>query len=397
MLILRKILGALLIFFITISLFFYKTYAQTATPTVTPSSSDQQRLIDLQNQINDLENRIGDLKNQQKTLSSQISVMDNQIKLTQLKINATEQEISDLTLDIDTADKKIITLENSIKKLTSVLIDRIVATYEVGTIQPFHILLSSDNVSNFFTRLNYLKIAQAHDKKLIYDTTQARNDYANQKEIFEDKKQKVEALQTQLEAYTNQLDQEKKNKQRLLAETQGSEANYQRLLANALAEYEAIQGIISGRGTEGEVGQINQGDVIATIRQGASCNSTGTHLHFTVSRNGSPENPFGHLKSVDHINQSGGDDFNPSGSWEWPISPTIQFNQGYGVTSYVRSSGFYPSHNGIDINSSSSIVRAVKSGTLFQGSYTGNSGCRLRYARVHHADDGLDTFYLHVN
>ncbi|MEK7186675.1 MAG: hypothetical protein AAB675_04950, partial [Patescibacteria group bacterium] len=172
----------LIFLLLTSSLFVYKTAnAQTVSPTQAP---DQQKIKDLQNQINDLQNKVNDLKNQQKTLSSQIAVMDNQIKLTQLRISSTEQEITDLTLDIDTANKKISTLENSLEKLTGVLIERIVATYEVGTIQPFHVLLSSDNVTNFFKRLNYLKIAQEHDKRLIYDTTQAKNDYSNQKEIF---------------------------------------------------------------------------------------------------------------------------------------------------------------------------------------------------------------------
>jgi len=57
----------------------------------------------------------------------------------------------------------------------------VVATYEVGTIQPLQILLTSSGASDFLSRLNYLKRAQAHDKQLIYQTQQAKVDYANQK------------------------------------------------------------------------------------------------------------------------------------------------------------------------------------------------------------------------
>ncbi len=224
-----------------------KILAQEVTPTPTPSPNTQQ-IQDLQGQINDLQNKINDLENQKKTLSSQIAVMDNQVKLTQLRINATERQITDLGLDIDTANKKINNLENSLQKLTGVLINRIVATYEVGTIQPLHVLLSSNNATNFFTRLNYLKVAQEHDKKLIFDTTQAKNDYSNQKEIFEDKKRKVEDLQAELEAYNTQLEQEKKAKQTLLAETQGSEANYQRLLSAAQAQLAGFSRFVTSQG-----------------------------------------------------------------------------------------------------------------------------------------------------
>jgi hypothetical protein len=323
--------------------------------------------------------------------------MDNQIKLTEYKIEATQEQATSLILDIDTATKKISGLEKTLNNLAEVLANRIVATYQAGTIQPFQILLTSSNASDFFKKLNYLKIAQEHDKKLVYETQQAKVDYANQKIIFEEEKKEVEALQKQLEAYTAQLSQEKQGKQKLLDDTKGNEANYQKLLAQARAEYLQIQGIVAGNGVETEVGSVNQGQTIATVISGASCNSTGSHLHFTVSRNGSAESPFNYLKSVDYTNESGGDSFDPHGSWDWPLDPPIDFNQGYGDTWFVRTYHAYSSHNGIDIAGSSSSVKAVKSGTLFRGSYSGSGGCSLRYVRVHHADDGLDTFYLHIN
>ncbi len=386
-----KKLQILLITIVLLISFNSLIFAQTPTPNSSAAN-------ELQKKINELQDKINDLQGQERTLSSQIAVMDNQIKLTEYQIQSTEQQITDITLDIDTASKKIDKLQVSLNSSISVLLNRIVATYEVGTIQPLQILLTSTDATNFFSRLNYLRRAQAHDKQLVYQTQQAKTDYSNQKTIFEDKKKQIEGLKTQLLAYESQLDGEKQAKQNLLAQTKGSEATYQALLAETKAEFEAIQGIVSGNGAEGEIGQVNQGDTIAVVKQGASCNSSGTHLHFTVSRNGSTENPFNYLKPVDHNDQSGGDPWNPSGSWEWPISPPIQYNQGYGNTSFSSSgASFYSFHNGIDISGSSSSVKAVKSGTLFQGSYTGNAGCRLQYVRVHHQDDGLDTFYLHVN
>lgn len=187
-----------------------------------------------------LENKVQDLKSQTKTLSSQISIMDSQINLTEAKIEANKRNILDLTLDIDTATKKISTLSDSLNEITEVLLNRIVATYQAGSVQPLEILLSSADASNLLTRLNYLRIAQAHDKRLIYDVQQAKNDYINQKDIYEAKKKKVETLKKQLEAYTNQLSQEKVSKQDLLTQTQGSEATYQSLLAQARAQLAAL-------------------------------------------------------------------------------------------------------------------------------------------------------------
>ena len=181
-------------------------------------------------------------------LSSQIKVMDNQIYLTEARVEATKQQILDLTANIDTANKKIDNLQKSLSDLMSVLIKRIVATYEVGSAPSFQVLLSSTSITNLFTKLNYLKIAQVHDKQLIYSTQQAKIDYSNQKDIFEDEKTKVESLKKQLENYTLQLESQKSEKQRFLSDTQNNDAIYKSLLAQAKAQLAGFQRFVTSQG-----------------------------------------------------------------------------------------------------------------------------------------------------
>lgn len=216
-------------------------YAEDPTPTTDPSvtptsASDSQQASELQKKINELEGKISELHSEEQTLSSQISTMDSQIKLTEYRIDATKQQVTDLTLDIDSATKRMTNLEGSLNNVTKTLINRIVATYQIGAAEPMQILMGSSDVSDLVSRANYLRIVQAHDKQLLYDTQQARNDYANQKLIFEDKKKKIEALKTQLESYQKEIDAQKEEKKKLLAETQGNEENYQRLLSQARAQ-----------------------------------------------------------------------------------------------------------------------------------------------------------------
>ncbi len=238
MTILRKIL--LLIFLLFLSTKLPYSFAQTTTTDTCKDIGDPQKRADCYLSI------VQNLQGQEKTLASQIAVMDNQINLTEARIDATKQQISDLTLDIDTANKKIINLQSSLDDLVKVLLNRMVVTYEVGQIQPLQILASSGNAGNFLTRLNYLKIAQAHDKQLIYLTQQAKNDYQNQKNIYEDKKKKIITLKAQLESYTVQLNQEKQSKQDLLAQTKGDESVYQNLRQQALAQLASFASFAGG-------------------------------------------------------------------------------------------------------------------------------------------------------
>ncbi len=225
---------------------------------------------------------------------------------------------------------------------------------------------------------------------------------------YKGQKKDQEDLQNELETQKENLDLQKYAKARLLEETKNDEKRYQSLLAAAKAEFEAIQAITAGKGVEEEVGHVSEGERIASIIQGSSCNSSGSHLHFIVREGSTALNPFAYLNSsVSYENCSGtscgsgdGDPFNPSGSWNWPIDSPIKFSQGFGSTWSIRNSWvgrIYSFHNGIDINSGNLTVYAVKSGTLYRGSYGGSGGCRLRYVRVDHDDSNLDTLYLHIN
>jgi len=244
----------LIIFLLSLFFFFSSVFAQeTSTPSAT-------QLSELQDQIKNLQNKISQLQGQENTLSSQISVMDNQINLTQLRINSTRQEIVSLNKGIEITMKKEASLKKSLDNLTKILINRIVATYQASSAQSFIALLSSVSASDLLVRANYLKIIQMHDKQLIYETQQAKNDYANQKDIFEAKKVKVEALRKQLEVYSQQLDLEKQNKKALLAETQGSEANYQRLLKEAEEQLARFSGFVQRQGGASLLGSQTQCD-----------------------------------------------------------------------------------------------------------------------------------------
>ncbi|KKQ28564.1 MAG: hypothetical protein A3H17_02480 [Candidatus Levybacteria bacterium RIFCSPLOWO2_12_FULL_37_14] len=345
-----------------------------------------------------LENKVNDLKGQTKTLSSQISIMDSQINLTQARIEANKGQILDLTLDIDTATKKINTLSDSLNRITGILLNRIVATYEAGNVQPLEILLSAHNASNLLTRLNYLRIAQAHDKRLIYDVQQAKNDYTNQKDIYEAKKKKIESLKLQLEAYSKSLEQQKIAKQQLLIATQADEATYQQLLAQARAE----RAVVFGGGIDSYLRDVNQGDTIGFIasRSVSPGCSLGAHLHFEVQKDGSIQNPNNYLKSANFSYDYGSDSYsyygtiNPSGDFTWPLNEPIIITQGYGSHGFAQN--FYSGgvHTGIDMDSSSPTVKAVKSGKLYGGSYNCSNG-KLYYSKVIH-DDGLTTWYLHT-
>jgi len=340
----------------------------------------------IKKQIEETEQKINELENEKQTLSSQIGVIDNQIKLTELKIDSTEAQISDLSLDIDTATKKINGLEGSLDELSKILVNRIKSTYMVGSVSPIYMLLASNDVGDFLTRANYLRIAQAHDKRLIYDTVQAKNDYENQKDIFEDKKLEVERLKKELVGYTTQLDADKGGKEQLLTVTENDEKKFQQLLAKLKADAASINVAIGNVGDF--LGTVNKGDVIGSV--GSSGCSTGPHLHLEVYTDAKVEdgriignrvNPRPYLDNGDYEKPVPG----------YPGSVTADYGEIY----------FLGTHTGIDIaNPFGTPIKAMQGGDVYftsaPCSYNIAGGSSLGKGVIVDHKNGIVTLYWHI-
>ncbi len=390
----KKAVTLLFLFCFTISSIFFFFPGNSSLEI--SAETQEEKMERLSKEIEQYESEIKRLSSQASTLSNQIAQYDAQIRLTSLKIAETEEKIFLLGGRIDQ-------LEKSLHSLTNAFTNRVVHTYKMSKISsPYLLLVNANDLPGAVSSFHYLQRIQEADRDLLVRLEDAQVTYKTEKVDQEE-------LQVTLEEQKSVLGAQKGAKAILLEETRNDEKKYQQLLAAAKSEFEAIQAIIAGKGEEEEVGSVSQGQRIASVIQGPSCNSSGEHLHFIVRQGNGTLNPFSHLKGgVDYENCSGsscgssdGDPFNPSGSWDWPINPKIKFTQGYGSTWATRNTWvgrIYSFHNGIDIKSeSSSEVRAAKSGTLYRGSYTGYNGCRLRYVRVDHDDSDLDTLYLHIN
>lgn len=343
------------------------------------------RLQEIQQQIEEYRNEIKRLNAQANTLKNQISQFNAQINLTQLKIEETEERIRLLGGRIDL-------LEVSLQSLTEAFSSRANETYKMARLgDPLVLLVTSKNLSEAVTRFHYLQRIQEADRELLVKLQDAQDTYVAEKDDQEE-------LQEQLQGQQRVLGAQKEAKAELLEITRNDEKRYQELLAKARAELEAIQSILVGKGDETEVGRISAGESIASIIPGVSTCSTGAHLHFEVVKDGGHQNPANYLspKTVEWDN--GPDpEFSFNGSWPWPLNDPIRITQGYGMTYYAGQLNYYGGspHTGLDMVNDDYGVKAVQPGVLYRGAI-GCGGGTLRYVRVKQ-DDGLNTYYLHVN
>lgn len=360
-------------------------------------ASDTSRYEELSRQITELERSLAETQTREKTLSSQISYMNDQIKLTTLKINETEVKIDQLEGEIATLSAKIDRLEDSLGHLSTVLLERIVATYKHGKVEVLHLLFSSGGFSEFLTRLKYIRTVQAHDKRLMFQMQETKDNFTDQKQMREEKKEEQEQLKHQLEEQKATLAQQIKDKETLLEITRNDERRYQELLAAARAEQAALESAMRQAIALLKDGSpVEEGTQIALIgNSGYPACSTGPHLHFEIRKNDDSQNPASFLRNteVTYDDERVGR-MNFTGDWNWPIdSPKI--TQEYGMSYWARL-GWYNGgpHTGIDLTSTNNIIKAPKKGTLYRGR-TSCRGAGMNFVAIDHGD-GLISWYWHV-
>jgi peptidoglycan hydrolase CwlO-like protein len=175
------------------------------------------------------------LQGQAGTLKNQIAQFDAQIKLTTLKITQTQSQIELL-------GGRINQLEVSLNDLTKAFSSRAVETYKLSKFENnFFFILSASDINDAAQRFHYLQKIEEQDRSLLTRLTEAQTTYQGEK-------QDQETLQSQLKDQQAKLNTQKVAKNNLLAATQNSEAKYQSLLSQAIAQKNSFLSFVQSHG-----------------------------------------------------------------------------------------------------------------------------------------------------
>ena len=202
-------------------------------------SNLQDEQIKIQEEMKDYNNKISNIKDDKKKQQAIANTIDEKISITQKAIDVGLEKIALTNKYITDKNKEIAEKEADIEETLQLFRDRVKAIYMTGgysdTANSLMMLLSSDSISEFLTRSEYLERIAEHDKQIVAELREELVLLQKEKEILEAEKAALEAekaaLEKEQEELEKQLKEAKNSIQDLNAMQKEYEANYKELSA----------------------------------------------------------------------------------------------------------------------------------------------------------------------
>ncbi len=338
----------------------------------------------LEDQIEAVESKVSSLQTQIENIDSQVKKLNNELK--QL-----DNEITEINSGISQAEKDIVTMQDNITSTSDQLAAKLRSSYMNGSESALKILMGSDSLASFLTRLEMMKRTSEKDKSLILGFRDKVTKLNKTKEKLE--KDKVEVTDKINEANEKKaLSLEKKE------ELKKKQAVHDETMSDLESKYSEVEKIISGFDKSSAEYkkyitdlQLEKAEADAEIDRILS-EYYATQTTLPVANNEPTSSQSGSTATT----KPAGPSYTAKGDWIWPLgNASCYISSPFGYRSASISGNSF--HGGTDIAGggiSGKPVYASRAGKVITA-VTSNRGYGI-YVLIDHGD-GYSTLYAHMS
>lgn len=283
-----------------------KVLAQASCPEyINPDSLEcldylRNQLGSLQNQQGNIQKLLKDEEYQQLSLQDKITYINNliaqteqKIKSLQIEIAATDVEIRLFQQEITRNEDIVSILKQEINTLSTSVNERITESYKYSFINQFELFLDIKNFSSVLRKSKYLATTRNNDKKALEQYTNTVSELELVEAELEDNKAQLELKRasreeekSELGETINTLDSQKKEREKLLAESKIKEAQLLAVYQQNIKKLSDLDRAIINYINTHESEIVDSGYVTTNVaigRMGNTGKSDGSHLHFGLN------------------------------------------------------------------------------------------------------------------
>lgn len=344
------------------------------------------------NQISSVQSQINSTKQQKASTESEIQELDRQLASVQAEITQLNTKIQETTANLNKSQQELKEAIATREAHYNTLKKRIRVMYEYGNSGYLEALLSSDNFSDFITRLEYTNKLVEYDNKVLKDYTHSEEVIAtNVKTIAKDKKQ-IEDMKAEQAKKQQILDNNIARKNQIVKQLDSNQSTYEAQIADLQQQDANVQALIQKAEAEAKAREAAAAKAKAAQAAKAKSSSSSRTKSSTRSKSSS--------YNTGSSNTSGGSSsatvYSSNGKhYQYPIPAYNGYkpNSGYGYRSSPIAGGT-EFHTGVDLKATlNTDVIAAESGTVIYAGWRGGYG---KCVIIDHGG-GYSTLYAHNN
>ena len=304
------------------------------------ANSYREQIAALESKQQTLKSKLSSLKSEAASAYEYKNNLDELGNVTQTKIATAEALTAELTIKIDQTTQSIAEKEENIKTTFNNFLQRMCVSYEEGEASYLSIILGSESMSDFLSKMDMVSSMLEYDRNL-------KNQYETEK--------------TELEAEKAQLEEDKALQEETLKNLEADKAEYEKLSAESAGYIKSLESDIAATNSAYETAKQQENALDAQLTQ--------------------------YLASLQQKEQS----VYVGGEFIWPLNGYTSISSGFGWRTLGGVSDY---HRGIDIPAPSGTpIHAANGGTVVTATGHGSYG---NYVVINHGG-GKSTLYAHMS